>query len=191
MIKKIGILICGATVLVGCSSGSLTTKQKPAPVYGKVDLPSKSARKSASKNNNTSAISTPVTTKPITVQDSTILNQQEVVVKPPTKSANVVVALLEEADNSYQQGNVDESITTIERALRIEPRNALLLYKLAVLKLEQKDFELAINLAKKSALLAEGNADLKKKNWLLIADIYEQQGDLANANSARQKAQQF
>jgi hypothetical protein len=67
----------------------------------------------------------------------------------------------------------------------------LLLYKLAVLKLAQEEPEQAINLAKKSALLAEGNSGLKKKNWLLIADIYEQQGDLANANVARQKAQQF
>jgi len=184
MIKKIGILICGSTLLVGCSSFS--SKQKPAPVYGQVDA----LGRSVSRGNN-AVTSTPVTTKPITVQDSTILNQQDVVVNTPAKSSNVVVALLADADNSYQQGNVDDSVATIERALRIEPRNALLLHKLAVLKLAQEEPELAINLAKKSALLAEGNAGLKKKNWRLIADIYEQQGDLANANSARQKANQF
>ncbi len=184
MIKKSGILICGATLLVGCSS--FTSKQKPAPVYGQVD----SSGKSASRDNN-AVVSTAVTTKPLIVEDSTILNQQNVEVKPQAKSSNVIVALLAEADNSYQQGNVDESVATIERALRIEPRNALLLYKLAVLKVEQNEPELAINLAKKSALLAEGNAALKKKNWFLIADIYAQQGDLASANSARQKARQF
>jgi len=184
MIKKIGILICSTSLLVGCSSFS--SKQKPAPVYGQVDSPGRSA----SRDNN-AVISTPVTTKPITVQDSTILNQQNVEVKPQAKSSNVVVALLTDADNSYQQGNIDESAATIERALRIEPRNALLLHKLAVLKWAQEEPELAINLAKKSALLAEGNAGLKKKNWRLIADIYEQQGDLANANAARRKAQQF
>ncbi|SHE21463.1 tetratricopeptide repeat protein [methanotrophic endosymbiont of Bathymodiolus puteoserpentis (Logatchev)] len=184
MIKKIGILICGTSLLVGCSSFS--NKQKPAPVYGQID----SSGRLAGRNDN-AVISTPVTTKPITVQESTILNQQDVEIKPQAKSANVVIALLADADNSYQQGNVDESVATIERALRIEPRNALLLYKLAVLKLAQEEPEQAINLAKKSALLAEGNSGLKKKNWLLIADIYEQQGDLANANVARQKAQQF
>jgi len=184
MIKKIGILICGTTLLLGCSSFS--SKQKPAPVYGQVDSPGGSA----SRNNN-AVISTPVITKPITVQESTILNQQNTEIKPQAKSANVVVALLADADNSYQQGNIDGSVATIGRALRIEPRNALLLHKLAVLKWAQEEPELAINLAKKSALLAEGNGGLKKKNWLLITDIYEQQGDLANANSARQKAKQF
>ncbi|MBE0469312.1 MAG: tetratricopeptide repeat protein [Methyloprofundus sp.] len=184
MIKKTGILLCSTSLLVGCSG--FTSKQKPAPVYGQVD----SSGRPLSRDNN-AVISAPVTTKPITVQDSTILNQQDVEVKPQAKSSNVVVALLAGADNLYQQGNIDESVTTIERALRIEPRNALLLYKLAVLKLAQEELELAINLAKKSALLAEGNGGLKKKNWLLIADIYAQQGDLANANAARRKAEQF
>jgi tetratricopeptide (TPR) repeat protein len=184
MIKKIGILICSTSLLVGCSSFS--SKQKPAPVYGQVN----SSGRAASRDNNT-VIGTAVTTKPITVQESTILNQQDVVANTPAKSSNVVVALLADADNSYQKGNVDDSVATIERALRIEPRNPQLLYKLAVFKWEQDEPELAINLARKSALLAEGNAGLKKKNWRLIADIYEQQGDLANANSARQKAKQF
>jgi len=178
MIKRNGISICLIAFLTSCSSFS--GKQKPAPVYGEV-VSSKKAVKQVK-----------VTTTKAVVQPPIILKQQEIVeLPPPSKSSNVVVALLADADSSYQQGHVDESVATIERALRIEPRNALLLYKLAVLKVQQGEPELAENLAKKSALLAEGNATLKKKNWLLIADIHEQQGDLASANTARSKANEF
>ena len=82
-------------------------------------------------------------------------------------------------------------MATIERALRIEPRNPLLLYKLALIRLKQGQPELAENLAKKSELLAEGNAQLKKKNWLLIAEAREQQNNQKGANTARKKARQF
>jgi hypothetical protein len=51
--------------------------------------------------------------------------------------------------------------------------------------------DLAENLAKKSALLAEGNASLKKQNWLLIAEDRGQKGDPAGAKAARQKASKF
>ena len=161
MKTKIALLICISWFLAGCSG--FASKQDPAPVYGK--------SASAGKKKNTSADGKTEQTAQIKkVQDPVILKQQELAVKSPAKSSHVVVALLTEADASQKQGNLDESVATIERALRIEPRNALLLYKLAALRLQRGQPDLAENLAKKSELLAEGNPGLKKQNWLLIAE---------------------
>jgi len=187
MIKKISLFI-GVTLLVGCSSFS--SKQAPAPVYGQPGLD----KRSASEKKNSSVMQEDSTgTKVNVIQDPVILKQQEVFVESQSQpqSSNVVVALLSEAELSYQQGNLDESVITIERALRIEPRNPLLLYKLAVLRLQQGQAELAENLAKKSELLAVGNTQLKKKNWLLIAEARDQLGKQDAAQAARRKAEQF
>lgn len=183
MKKNIVVIVSILFLLTGCSG--LSSKQEPAPVYGKVD----SAKRSASKKKNPDIAETKVKV----IQDPVILKQQEVTIKPQSRvqSSSVVVALLSDADMSYQQGNLDESVATIERALRIEPRNALLLYKLARIRLQQGQPVLAENLAKKSELLAEGNAQLKKKNWLLIAQARELQNNQKGASAALKKAKQF
>ena len=187
MIKKFFLLVSVLLLLAGCAGFS--SKQEPAPVYGKVDSGNRSASKKKSSSGDPGAASTKVKV----IQEPVILQQQELAVKSHSQaqSSNVVVALLSDADMSYKQGDLDKSVATIERALRIQPRNPLLLYKLALIRLQQKQPELAENLAKKSELLAEGNAQLKKKNWLLIAQAREQQNDQKGANAARKKAQQF
>lgn len=180
---KITLFISTLFLLAGCAG--LSGKQEPAPVYGKAGSANQSAAKK--KQHKPGAASTTVKV----VQEPVILKQQELAIKPQTSASNVVVALLSDAEMSYQQGNFDNSVATIERALRIEPRNALLLYKLALIRLQQGQPELAENLAKKSELLAEGNAQLKKKNWLLIAEAREQQNNPQGASAARKKARQF
>ncbi|NOQ65009.1 MAG: tetratricopeptide repeat protein [Methyloprofundus sp.] len=179
MIKKISLLSSLILVFSGCTS--TPEKQSPAPVY----TPEKPAIAKPKPINNDAKVK--VIPAPV------IIEQQELVIQPKAKAAssNVVVALLLQADNSYQQGDYNESVATLESALRIEPRNALSLYKLAVIRLQQGQAELAENLAKKSALLATGDAALKKKNWLLIAQAREQQNNPQGANAARHKAQQF
>jgi tetratricopeptide (TPR) repeat protein len=163
--------------LVGCSS--LVCKQKPAPIYAHSGFAGERV------------INTAITTPSANIQSFTTNDRQEAMDKLQAESSKVIVALLDAANKAHKLGKVEVSAATIERALRIDPRNALLFYKLAALKWVQDQPEQAIDLAKKSALLAEGNAILKMRNWTLIADIYEQQGDLMNANSAREKSTKF
>jgi len=73
----------------------------------------------------------------------------------------------------------------------LEPRNPTLIYKLAVLRLQQSKPAQAEDLAKKAALLASKDARLKKHSWLLIARAREMQQDSAGAQEARQKADSF
>ena len=102
-----------------------------------------------------------------------------------------VSALALAATQNSKSGNIESATTTIERAIRIEPRNATLYYKLALLKLKQSKPRLAEDLAKKAALLASNDAQLKKHSWLLVARAREMQGDLEGGKEARAKAGKF
>ncbi len=102
-----------------------------------------------------------------------------------------VSALALAAAQNSKSGNIESATTTIERAIRIEPRNATLYYKLALLKLKQSKPRLAEDLAKKAALLASNDAQIKKHSWLLVARARELQGDLEGGKEARAKAGKF
>lgn len=102
-----------------------------------------------------------------------------------------VGALMLAANKNTDQGKIDSATTSIERAIRIEPRNAALYYKLAVLRLEQNKPRLAEGLAKKSALLASGDKQLKKHSWLLIAKARDMQNNPEGAKEARAQAEKY
>lgn len=99
-----------------------------------------------------------------------------------------VGALVTASNQNTQSGDLDSAASAIERAIRIEPRNATLFYKLALLRLKQSKPRLAEDLAKKSALLASTDSTLKKHCWLLVAHARELQQDFAGAKQARDKA---
>ena len=102
-----------------------------------------------------------------------------------------VSALALAANQSSKSGDVEAATTTIERAIRIEPRNATLYYKLALLRLKQSKPRLAEDLAKKAVLLATNDASLKKHSWLLVARAREIQGDAKGGKDARANAGKF
>ncbi len=101
-----------------------------------------------------------------------------------------VGSLVLAANEESQKGNVDSATTTLERASRIEPRNATLYYKLALVKLKSKPGQ-AEDLAKKAALLAANDTALKKHSWLLVAKAREMQKDFEGAKEARAKASKY
>ncbi len=109
---------------------------------------------------------------------------------PPFASAAppAVLALLKEADASSASGRLDNAAATLERAIRIQPRNALLWHKLGEVRLQQHQPGLAEDLAKKSTILAKDNKSLVRKNWSIIANARRQKGDAAGATEADAKA---
>ena len=108
----------------------------------------------------------------------------------PTASSEspAVLALMQEADASTASGRLDNAAATLERAIRIQPRNAQLWHKLAVVRLQQHQPGLAEDLAKKSNILAKDNKSLVRKNWSIIADARRQKGDGPGASEADAKA---
>lgn len=98
-----------------------------------------------------------------------------------------VVKLLETAQQQTQQTQYNEAAATLERALRIEPRNAALWQALARVRLQQGQPEQAASLAVKSNALAETDR-IRAGNWRLIGEAALARGDTAGADQAFNKA---
>jgi hypothetical protein len=96
-------------------------------------------------------------------------------------------SLLSKADREQASGNLAGASSTLERALRIE-NHPLLWNRLANIRLQQKRYSLASDLASKSNALASGDYALKRNNYEVIAQAREAMGDAAGAANARAKA---
>ena len=91
-------------------------------------------------------------------------------------TSGTVLALLSQAKEQEKAGNPEKAAAVLERALRIEPRNAELWYRLALLRLEQGQLDLAKSFAAKSSALAQGNEELQLKNRTIIEQVELLQG---------------
>ena len=172
-------------VLNGCGH------QPPAPVYGSgqptnpYEEPYEENTKSSkrvTKRYHPSAVNE-------APSDTNKQSSDNTVVKKPMSPA--VLALVSEAESSSRSGDLESAVVTIERALRIDPRNPTLTYKLAALRLKQSKPRLAEDLAKKAALLSANDKVLKKKSWLLISEARRQQKNYNGAKEARLKAEEI
>lgn len=106
-------------------------------------------------------------------------------------TSNAVVALLERADQQTRAGESDAAAASLERALRIEPRNAGLWSRLATIRLEQGQPEQAEQLALKSNSLSPHDAGLQARNWDTVARARWARNDGTGARAAEAKADEL
>jgi Flp pilus assembly protein TadD len=99
-----------------------------------------------------------------------------------------VKSLVFKADAAYDQGDYEGAIAQLERAVRIEPRNAHLWYKMASLRMALQEPAEAESLAQKSLGLAGSDTKLESNNWELIAVTRRMRGDTPGANFAARQA---
>lgn len=125
--------------------------------------------------------------------ESTTGTQAEVIVpgQPSQQGSPAVVALLDRAAAQESAGYPELSAATLERALRIDPRNPWLWHRLARVRLEMGMAQRAENLAIKSNFLAQGNERLLRENWRLIAAARSSQGDTEGAEQAQREAANY
>ncbi len=76
--------------------------------------------------------------------------------------------LYDEANRYLKQGNLVNAEITIERALRIEPRNGYYWYTLADIKFRKRNYSKTTHLCQKSKSLAGSDAQLHQLNDMLI-----------------------
>jgi len=112
-------------------------------------------------------------------------------IRPSPRTSRAALALLERARRAARQGDLAVAEAQLERALRIEPRNAVLWHYMAKLRLHQGRLEQAAGLAAKSNSLDRGNRQLQADNWRIIAHARYQRGDRAGALAAQQKAEEL
>jgi len=122
------------------------------------------------------------------------IEQPAPAVERPSESAVIspppVLALLEEAEASRNSGELDGAAAVLERGIRIQPNNPVLWQRLAQVRLQQGQPQLAEELAKKSNVFAAGNASLLRENWALIAEARRRKGDVEGARDAEAKVNQ-
>ncbi len=105
----------------------------------------------------------------------------------PTYSTPVE-ELLQLSKQQQGEGKLVAAVASVERALRIEPRNAYLWNRLAHLRLEQGQGGRAVELAAKSRSLAGADNSLKADNWRLAAKVRRRAGDISGARRATHEA---
>lgn len=84
------------------------------------------------------------------------------------RSNTAVLALLKNANKQSSSGKLDSAAAALERALRIEPRNAEIWHRLASVRLKQGQYGQAASLAAKSNNLAGNNPGLVERNRQII-----------------------
>lgn len=97
---------------------------------------------------------------------------------------SAVIALLNSADRERAAGRRDNAAAMLEQALNLEPKNAALWCRLALLRLQQENWQQAAVLAHKSNSLIRNNNALKRRNWRVIAVAQRQMGNTAAAAAA-------
>lgn len=107
---------------------------------------------------------------------------------PPVSENPAVLTLMEQARADAAQNKLQSATATIERALRIEPRNPRLWQELARLHLTLGDHAQAESFAARSNTWAGGDRALGAANWRLIATAREARGDTAGAQAAAARA---
>jgi predicted Zn-dependent protease len=105
---------------------------------------------------------------------------------PPTRTYRLGPAtqsLVTQARAQIEQGDLDAAGGTLDRAVRIEPRNPLLWIELAQLRLAQKDAKQAEGLGRKALSLATGDRRAQSQASKVVADALKAQGRMQEARA--------
>ena len=105
--------------------------------------------------------------------------------RPSDSSSPAVLSLLKKARTAAKAGRLEVAEGQLERALRIEPRNASLWHFMARLRLSQGRLTQAAGLAAKSNSLEHEDRILQANNWRIIAHARYRQGDIKAARRAQ------
>lgn len=97
-----------------------------------------------------------------------------------------VAVLWERSRAAWSEGEEEQAIAALERAVRVTPDDPVLWSRLAEYRLEQGEAGTAENLAARSNALADDRRSLRYRNWLIIEAAREQQGDGEGAREARE-----
>ncbi|QKT02494.1 tetratricopeptide repeat protein [Ectothiorhodospiraceae bacterium 2226] len=110
------------------------------------------------------------------------------VVEPAPGTTGAVLGLLQRANNAVIAGDLRTADALLERALRIEPSNAVVWHYLARVRFVQGHPEQAVAAASKSNALAGDNRAVIASNWRIIAEARRRQGDADGARTAAERA---
>jgi len=148
---------------------------------------STSSQRTAPVENRTTAL-LPNTPVPAPTAPSSLPSTADPV---PASIPPAIVALLDDAEQIEANGNPEAAAATLERALKIDPKNALLWNRLAGVHMRRGDSQQALAMARKSNALAAGDYSLQMENWFLILAVTTNIGDAQGVAEARNKIEEL
>src|SRR3712207_107320 len=104
----------------------------------------------------------------------------------PGSNTKAVHSLVEVARSDAAAGRLANAAASMERAIRLDPRNASLWQELARVRLKQGEYVQAEHVALRSNALTRGDGTLRTENWNIIAEARSARGDAEGARSARE-----
>ncbi len=127
-------------------------------------------------------------------------SQTDTEVDQDTQNSNAATnTLLAAATKASQNNDHNNAVVYLERAIRIDPRNAALWLRLSATHLANHDLAAANQHARKAIALAGSttgsktgsNSELTRSAWFQMADIKEAEGKRAEADSIRRRYRRY
>ena len=88
--------------------------------------------------------------------------------QPQSRETTAIASLIESARTDAAAGRLTNAAASLERALRIEPRNPRLWHELARVRLEQREYSQAQSMALRSNSLAGADNTLRAENGRIM-----------------------
>lgn len=110
---------------------------------------------------------TPYNKRPAVEQENNLPDRTEPAESPTDP---IVSDISQQASHLMRQGQLDAAAQTLERGLRISPKDPSLWSQLATIRLQQHRYEQALSMAAKSNDLAGGNGTIMRRNLLIIEE---------------------
>lgn len=101
-----------------------------------------------------------------------------------------VKQLVAQAKAAESAGNLDQASGLIERALRIQPQDPQLLQQMAEIKLQEADYQQALNFATRSYESGSRVGEICSRNWRTISVAKDNLQDMSGSVNAAARAKQ-
>lgn len=132
----------------------------------------------------------PESTEPVIEAPAPSLPKERPKVAPATLSP-ASKALVGQAQAQRKKGDLPGATVSLERALRIEPRNPLLWIEMGRLRMDQRNYPQAEAMGRKALSMAIGDGRTQSAAWLLIADALRARGRNPEAQEALERAHEL
>lgn len=118
----------------------------------------------------------PIPSRPQFPEQAGPESASEPVRQTPKQTGTIAADFCRQAAAQVGQGRLDLAAATLERGLRLAPKDAMLWSQLAEVKLQQQQYRQAGSLAAKSNSMAAGNTALVQKNYWIVEEARRRSG---------------
>lgn len=169
MILRISWVLC-FSILTGCASYS-TGRGILAPVESRDSNTTVEPQQSNNANRVETIQSAPIQRREIPPPQLPPASDPVIVTPAPSVPASASATLLAGVDSAIAEGDLERAAALCERALRINPRDALLWYRLADVRAQQGRPGEAEGFARRALSYSADDAELTGKINTLLSDL--------------------